>query len=621
MRNLINFIILVYLVLNIGTINCKNDIITLNSFRSDIKSVTDCVIKVNDMNPTAKTMVLVHQNNSDEETMTIMNDIAQVLADNAVPIMIIEEKDFYYVNYLYKGDILALLYFNDCKTLSNLNKTVIEEDTQYIFIISGELSEDNCLDKHEELKRIISIYDVTFVRSLDNGYGFETFIPEINEDTCKLETGQPILLNKCNSGFINSFNVTVFPDKNTLDFKRCPLNIGMGTLFPYALIQNKELLKDYDPVTELKGSDVELVKIVAEYLNSIPSFYYIYRKEENPQSDREFVKFLINGSLDLCAGGLYRIYGDAVAYSGIYNEQKVMWMYAAERLHRSWKNLVNKIDGLYIFFLFYICYAFIWSLFCMYDGQAVNLKDTLLYSWGALVGATSLQEPRSFKQKLLNMVYLIMCIHLSFYVSVQLYSFLTIQRPPEILRTNDEVMNSGRTAYLKPVTKYFVQDKKYEAFASKSEDCDSFLDCEMKVLAHNGLTVTIDGLLIPFQTQTAVDHEARILRATENILVVYHEMIVRKDSSIKKLLQIVVNRLFEAGICDKLYRDGIGISVVAKAKEASENVIHNSYACQAGCKITLGQAAGLFYLWLFGCFVASCIFAFELVFKKHELVV
>lgn len=586
---------------------------------SKYSSIIDCTITISNMVLYFKpTVAILEQNKEGKETEenTFINEFIYKLIEYNIPKVIFEDIDIegrldLHINFL------AVAFLDTCDDILKFIFIGVDKEMKYLIIISDP-SNNNCYETLQEIAEFVGKYDITFIIQdlLSGKNNMFTVFPQIDENTCEETVEKPTHINTCYKGVLQSKKV--FPIKNPLNLNKCPFRVGMATLYPFSRIKNTELLKTYDHIEEVKGSDLEIMKIVAEYFNATLDLYYVYRNEENPYVDKEFLNFILNASLDACAGGLYRIYGNVFEYSGPYTSQSVVWMYYAERADRSWENLMRKMKGLYVFVIFYICFSFTWYLTCLFDGDAVSLKNTLLYSWGALVGANSLQDARSLKQKILHLMYLIMCIFLSAYIGMHLYSFLTIWGPPQMFKTNDEVMNSGRLLYLKMSSKYFINDEKYVKFANTSEDCVSFLDCAEKVLSHNGLTAILEGNFYEFQAATAVNDEARVLRVTESILTVYNEMLIRKNNSLAVKFQKVVQSLFEAGITTRLFTEAVGITVVARADSANANMITNSYSCQAGCAITLMQFVRVFYIWILG-FVLSCfVFIIEVSIKRER---
>ncbi|OWR42257.1 hypothetical protein KGM_209493 [Danaus plexippus plexippus] len=452
-------------------------------------------------------------------------------------------------------------------------------------------------------------------------YNFITGVPHWNEKKCDLDENVTMMnINSCVNGSLDKNDEKfIFPSKYLNNLKLCKLKIGMAPLFPYSVIANENSLQSLDRLKEedIFGSDLEIIKIMAKKINFTLEMFYIKRDEDNNMVKKNFINYLLNGTLDACAGGLYNIYGNVVAYSGVYDRELVIWIYTVERETRSWQTLLRKTGGLYIFLIFLASYSIIWKLFCQFDGRAVSLNNTILYSFGALVGTTSLLDAMSLKQKILNLSYLILCLHLSSYISTQMYYYLTVENPPQTINTIDELAISDTIPYLVPTKKYFLNNDKYIAFANTSRDCEDFLDCERSVLKNRGATLILDGLLYPFQSSTAVKDESRIMRVDEDVLVLYHEMIMRKDSFMVDKLHNIILRLFEAGICDKLYKEAIGVTIVDKAKIAVKNILSYSYSCSAGCKITWLQLAGSFYLWMIGCGLSICCFIVEILTKKQ----
>lgn len=535
----------------------------------------------------------------------IKHKIPFILTDNISGVNMTEGFD--------RGTLISVSNFKNCKKLSNIVK-VMDKIIKYFVIIRN-----TCENVVYEMINDLQFYEVLFFMP-DDEYGFSSLkiTSEINEKSCHPEGKIIKEFKHCHDDKNKTISeLSSLPTR--LDLKQCKFNVGMASLYPYSMIKNKEHLKTFDPLElkDMNGSDVELIKIIANYFNATLNLHYVRRREENPYNDDEYLKFVINGSLDACVGGLYKIYGDIVSYSGIYSNQAIIWVYTVERNKRSWQTLVGKTHGLYIFLIFYIIYSVIWNLVCKFDGETVSVKDTLFYGWGALFGATSLQGARTVKQRILNILYLIMGVYLSTYVSCQIYSYLTIEEPPLHCKTVDELQTLNKTPYLVPIAKYFVNDKKHEAYADTSDDCFNFDDCEMKLIKYNASTILIDGHLPYLQARTAVDDEARVLRVANEILTIYHEMIIRKHSHFVKPYIRVTQRLFESGICKKLYEEAIGITVVDRAKIANKNILSNSYSCTVGCKITLLEVAGIFYVWTFGCAVSIFVFIIE-IFTNRE---
>ncbi|KAG6458227.1 hypothetical protein O3G_MSEX010745 [Manduca sexta] len=110
------------------------------------------------------------------------------------------------------------------------------------------------------------------------------------------------------------------------------------------------------------------------------------------------------------------------------------------------------------------------------------------------------------------------------------------------------------------------------------------------------MTLLLHAFFANYQAKSAVGDEARILCTTQNVLTVYYEMLIRKNSPYVSKYQDIIVRLFEAGIPEKLYIEAIGLTVVGRAESASKNIIANSYSCQTGCTVTIRQLDGAFYI-------------------------
>ncbi|XP_052743566.1 uncharacterized protein LOC112057381 [Bicyclus anynana] len=549
-------------------------------------------------------------------TQAVKYQIPIVITDEINGVNVTKEID--------QGTLFSLTYSDNCEDLSKMIDLFKEIDKVVKhFVILNKLCKVVISEKLNE----IQMYNVQFFVQDQEVGGFiaMTVNPEINHKSCLIEgyiKMKRVTICSNNTSKDNKIHQTLFSSSYVpFNLKKCNFSVGMATLYPYSMKKTKANLESFDPllIEDINGSDVELIKIIASYFNATLNLHYVYRNEENPYFDSDYLKFVINGSLDACAGGLYKIYGNIVSYSGIYSTQAIVWVYSVERSTRSWQTLVGKTHGLYVFLIFYILHSIVWWIVCKFDDEAVSMKDTLLYSWGALVGATSVPDARTVKQRVLNILYLIMGLYLSSYVSCQIYSYLTIDEPPSHYDTVEQLNASDKTAYLVPVSKYFVKDVKYETMANMSRDCVNFKDCEHKLIENKGSTVLIDGHLPALQARTAVNDEARVLRVTDEILTIYHEMILRKDSPFVKSYVKVTQRLYESGICRKLYDEAIGILLVDKAKIANKNILSNSYSCTVGCKITLLQLAGIFYIWIFGCILSCIIFVIEILINREKL--
>ncbi|KAI8439174.1 hypothetical protein MSG28_013021, partial [Choristoneura fumiferana] len=545
--------------------NLSSNQIELNDLNNPLSdaSLLNCVVDLTQITVIFAPTILILENKKDDKDEAFFNKMTKAFANHDLPITI-QDQDNYTGNQTYgayKENVIVIVHFDNCKKLTDFDIHGVDKKVKYIIIISDYTEES-----------------------------FELLQRFVDEVKCKLaDKIKPTQINSCSNSSLKT--KVVFPDEVKIDIKKCPFKVGMATMYPFSKIPNKDKLNNYDLITEIEGSDVEIIKIIANRLNASIEWRYLRRAEENPFTDVEYVKVIRNGSLELCAGGLYNIYGDLVSYSGIYTRQAVIWIYAAHRSSRSWTKLVHQLHGMYLFFIFYISYCSLSYLIRKYDCTKPSLKDIVFYSWGALIGAASLVKPTSLKHKILDIFYLILSIYLASYMNIQLYSFLTIDRPAVMFKTYDEVFSSGRVPYLSPTHKWFLQEKNYLAFANTSKDCDGFYDCADKTLALNGLTAILDEYFYTLQAATAVNDEARVLRATQNIVTVYQEMLIRKDSPFVISIQKVIQRLFEAGICKHLYKEAIGITVVAKAESANKNAVSNSYSCESGCAITLTQVA------------------------------
>lgn len=588
--------------------------------RPSVSSVADCIVEIMSSVLFNPTVIMIQNEDSVGNENNVTNEIIEHFQEHGLAIIVItpenleETKEVLVENY----DVVVIAHFENCSSLFDYDVEIFFNTWKYLVILSN--FEDECKyintkitgkSGNSSIKN-----DVTFIANdyNDNITKFLTFIPEIDDQTCGYSSEiKPTQINACIDGIL--MNKEVFPTRRPTNFKKCPFNVGVSHMFPFGLIS--ERLEDLSPLQTASGSDVAIVKTLADHMNLTLKLFYV-TKDEKSAFRTNVIKYMLNGSLNACIGGHYRVFGNIIDYSGIYNRQALVWIYPVHREDRNWQTLLEKLNGFYVFFIFYIFYATIWYAVSRFDDRATCLKDTLFYCFGALIGCASLQEAYTLKQRLLNIVYLYMCLHLSAYISVQFYSFLTIQGPPEILKTNEEIMSSGRTAYLNNDTKYFTTDAKYLAFARTSNDCLTFEHCAKKILQHNGVTLILDAHFSLFQLETAVNGEASVLRATDNVLTVYHEMLLSRNSPVVWDFQRGVTKLFEAGICDHLFMEAVGLTVVSKAESASKSAMGNSYSCGEGCPITWLQTGGAFYAWGLGCGLSVSVFVLEVLSKRER---
>ncbi|XP_045451612.1 uncharacterized protein LOC123660601 [Melitaea cinxia] len=520
------------------------------------------------------------------------------------------------------GTVLIVINIKFCSELNDLATISLNIKFRYIIVVDVHVTK-KCYEDMENKLYELKNYNLVIITldSKSNNYFIMTKIPEIDEVTCGVSESLTVnIINICRNGSLDRKKVSdIFPSKEITDLKMCNLNVGMSKFYPYSMVNNEDDLKDLDTSKHLYGADAEVMKILAKKCNSTLKMFYIDTTRKTSQNVPQFIQHLLDGTLEVCAGGLIRqrVYGDVVAYSGIYSKQSVFWVYTVERDRRSWQSLVGKMTGLYVFLITYVCYVILWNILNQFDYKTTTVINSCLYGWGALLGASSLQDARSFKQKILNIMYLIVSLHMSAFVSTQIYYYLTIERPPKQFKTMEEISSSNKISYLIPTKKYFADDKYHIALANKSRDCFTFTECEELMLKHKASTILVEGLFSKLQSASSVGDEASIIRVADDILITYREMIIRQNSTLVKTIQKSILRLFEAGICNKLYVEAIGILAVDKAKIANKNILSDSYSCTQGCEITLSQSAFAFYVWIFGCCLSCFVFVFEILLKRR----
>ncbi|CAG4987437.1 unnamed protein product [Parnassius apollo] len=526
------FKILFYLFIT-PTLNSEAIPLEINSI-GELESLVKCVVAAikTERKPTV-TIIGDDTKNTVYENIHNKESLTKVLSEEYVPQIIFNKLQILNesASKFEENTMLVVIFVDNCKILEQLDVIVIDKKIKYVIIL---YEYEDCNMDLEKIGWTLQHYDATFISQSKNHtiYQFQTTFPDIDESSCDYYV--KIKLNVVNTCFNGTLDKSViFPAKETNNLKGCPFHVGMATLYPYSIIENKESLRNLQQINEsqIRGSDLEIIKIFCNNINASLNMYYIYREEENPYLHTEFISYLLNGSLDACAGGLYNVYGDSITYSGAYNMQAVIWAYQVEREPRSWRTIIG---------------------------------------------------------------------------------------PPQTLKTNDEVMGSGRTPYLNFETKFFVEDAKYIAFAKTSLNCSGFEDCENKTVSNKGSTVLIEGYFYSLQAFTAVKNEARVLRASENILFIYYYMIIRSNSHFVRKFKKTIAKLFEAGICDRLYLEVIGLLTVAKAKSTNENIMANSYLCESGCAITITQIAGAIYVWIVGCTLSFILFVIEIMVYKEQ---
>ncbi|XP_047535758.1 uncharacterized protein LOC125070101 [Vanessa atalanta] len=585
-------------------------------------SLATCINNIYDLHENFYKLTLLIYDSETEENIPdniFKNDMIKIAIENKIPFIKTNNlNERYLIKDIDESTVIVVVYLKDCNEMTKAELRSFDIKFKYVIIVDTFLR-DKCYDAVTTKLSELYNYEVTLIIAdrIPGKYNFLTAVPEIDEVTCNTtEIVEIKHINNCTNGTLDEKRLTrIFPVKAPSNFKLCNFNVGMSIFYPYSMTNNTDTLKDFDDGVNFYGVDIDIMKIMAKRFNSTLKLFYITKNDYDPKLRKIVVQYLLNETLDAYAGGAYRLYGDEVSYSGIYSRQTVIWVYTVERNRRTWQSLLFKMNGLYIFLIIYQCYVILWNLISKFDHQTISILDSFVYGWGALFGGAGLQDARSLKQKFLNIVYLIACLHLSAYVSTQIYYYLTIDRPPNSYTSVDELTSSGKIPYLIPNEKYFIDDKKYIAFANTSRQCDTFLNCEELMLINNGSTIIIDAQLAPLQSSSAVHDEARVLQVPEYILVVYHEMILRKNSPLVKKFQEYTQRLFESGICQMLYVRSIGITVVDRAKIANQNILSNSYSCTVGCEITLSQLAGVFYIWMAGCFCSCIVFILEILMK------
>lgn len=624
--------IFIYFTIHLYCVNGTNNtrIFIENDSKSEFDNLSQCIKIISKMELKFQPTVAIDIEYIKDKTRkdTLIEIMASLLMNHNIPTEINSNRSMKNLdnttvvtgdleNYNFHGIIVT--FFETCSDVISFDFEAINRKAKYLIIIF-EQTNDNCNRKLKGISKLVAKYDITFIFQDASREQIElfTFIPLIDQHTCKEFFDKLVHITTCFN--ISLQKTEVFPSKKPLNLNQCPLKVGMSIVYPFSQIQNTELLHPNDRIKEPEGSDVSVIKIVAEYFNATIDWRYILT-DRNYNGDNSYINFVLNGSLDIYAGGLFRIYGDRVAYSGIYVRDGILWIYSVERSERSWANLVKKLNISYIFLLFYLVNSVIGYIICLFDGNSISVTNMLLYGWGALVGANGLPNPTSLKQKILNIGYMLLSLYFSAYISIQMFSFLTIREPPHMFYTQEDIMNSGRRPFLINTLKYFVNDQRFRDFANSSGDCFSFPDCVDRILLHNGLTIVLEGEFYNYQSTTAVDGEARILRANENILTAYHEMVIRKDSPLAVKFNRVINSLFEAGITERLFFEAIGILSIGKAVSANSNMVTNSYSCQSGCSITMKQFVRMFYSWVLGCGISTVVFIIELFLKNLKVTV
>ncbi|CAH2092644.1 unnamed protein product [Euphydryas editha] len=606
-------VLLVYLHVVIG-VNVK---LIPSEKNISVSNIAACVHEIYD----------IHQNSYKLTIITYTDEPKENIPDNLltkkIPYVITYNvNDLIKISDLNEGTVLIVINIKSCIEITDVEITSFYIKFRYIIIVDIYVPE-TCYEDMKKTLYELKNYNVIII-TVDrktNNYNLITIIPEIDEVTCAVSERLTInLINVCRNGSLDKKEVSyIFPSKKIQNLKKCNLKVGMAALYPYSMVNKGEILNHLDRPKYMYGTDVEIMKILAEKFNSTLKLFHIQIHKTTSDNVPQFIQDLIDGTLEACAGGLYRLYGDVVAYSGKYRKQSIFWVYTVERERRSWKSLVGKMTGLYVFLITYVCYVILWNVFSQFDYQTMAIIDSFVYGWGALVGASSLQNARSLKQKILNIMYLIVCLHLSVFVSTQIFYYLTIERPPKQFKTTEEIRASNRTSYLIPEKKYFLEDKKHIADANRSLDCFTFTECEELMLKHKASTILIEGLFLRFQSVSSVGDEASVMRVAEDIVVSYHEIILRKNSTLVETVHKYVQRLVETGISQKLYIEAIGILIVDKSKIANKNILSNSYSCTLGCEITLSQSAVAFYVWILGCCFSFFVFVFEILIKAPAI--
>ncbi|XP_061719391.1 uncharacterized protein LOC133526695 [Cydia pomonella] len=301
------------------------------------ESLIECVVDLTQITIIFSPTILILESDTDDKDDIFYSKIIETFAKRDIPITI-QDKDNHDVNQtldVYDGNVIVIVNFENSEALFDFEIEPTDKRVKYLVIIS-DITED--LKLQAFVQRYID-RDITFIipDPKDEKHYVITFPKTMNDKTCQLmEKFEPNIINICLNGTLDK--EVIFPELIKANFRNCSLRVGMATMFPFSKIPNEHELKNYDLIPEIEGSDVEIIKIIANYFNASIIWHYLRREQQNPYTNTEYTEFIFNGSVDVSAGGLYRIYGDRVSYSGIYTMQAVIWIYAAHRPGRSWVN-------------------------------------------------------------------------------------------------------------------------------------------------------------------------------------------------------------------------------------------------------------------------------------------
>lgn len=575
-------------------------------------SIANCMLHIPHIQFTT---VLFLSNTNIKDVEMFGNDMIEIFARHSIPVMI--SKDLRYIEDEKKintQETLVVLHVNDCNGLSNIDVGFIKTNIKYVLIIH-DYSDAYCQTKLVGVPSKFARYNVVFIVPESNGiYKILSYVPQIDGGTCDYSTlKQPEHINTCTHGYLEG--AVVFRNKTVTDMKRCTLRVSATQSIPHVSIGSAfPDLFVLEPLN-VTGMDIEIIKIVAEKYNTS-----IYCHLRNVFKNAAIRNDIASNRHDVEIGGFirYEFSTKGILNTVTYSSTDIVWIYTVRRTERDWKELATRVNGLYLFGLFHIIYVLIFNFIRYIDGDKLSFSDTFLYSWGALLGTNSLQNPRSFKQSILNMFYLYMCVHLSAYVSTQLSAFLAVGTPSRLFKTHEEIINSDINSYFHPRFLNSLPTEEFRAFGLSSPSCVTAV-CEPMALANDGAALTFEDIFYTLPVAVPVNGEARMLK-TQKVFFLPIDMDVAEYSIFAESILKTVERLVETGITPKLLEDSMGLGVKARVDHAMRVAATNDYSCESGCRIAMKHLWPAFFVWLLGCSFAACAFVVELLWKKYSYI-
>ncbi|KAJ4431199.1 hypothetical protein ANN_19796 [Periplaneta americana] len=533
----------------------------------------------------------------DEDVILIVNMLLTKMSANFIPYRILPRDENLnptgetvcgYIIFLWPGDDVdimdSLRYQLD--SLKDSESSQWEPRARFIVMViyrDNHTPQEVALEVYTEMWSYYRIINTIIVITNQDDKEKSTHVSETNKYIAEVYTGFPyqgdncgevkeaILLDQCQSYRYPplSQEVDLFPTKNPEDYSGCPLKIGSIGIQPFVYLKENSTQIYGDASLKVEGMSVQQLLLPIEKMNLTPIFLppilnltmdgylQIVAELTNGVSD------IVTGALPLFPALISSDYEPTIPFEFT----SVSWFLPCPDASRRMEKVITtySISVWLTMAVVYISTACLFSCLATYNTPHIsndsnnyrNINLSLYNAWAVLLGVSVPEMPKTWKLRLVFLLYVWYCFVMSTVFQAFFTSFLVAPGYEKKLETVDELVESDLKVGFNSAVSMVAMTMDYREIErfhySRHVDCTDIEMCVKRMIYKRDVTSIFAEIYTNYLANRLGFGEEKKVLCTLNVKLMSSALVflLPKGSPYLNQLNSLLRRGMEGGLLQR----------------------------------------------------------------------